>query len=72
MAKLRLEIEVDYNAESMHGDDIESMVWFREVLLGDELLLHSNEIGDTVGTVKVRKVIDWQPSAQLDAERKEG
>lgn len=56
MAKLTLTIELDYDAEIMHGDDEESKAWFFSEILHDEtgeLLLHSNNIGDTLGAVRV-------------------
>lgn len=59
MPKLVLEIELDY-PDTIHGDDPESFLWFRdEIILGDSggLVLHSNEIGDEVGTVKVRSIV---------------
>lgn len=59
MAKLTLTIELDYDAETMHGDDAESKAWFFSEILHDEigeLLLHSNNIGDTLGVVRVISV----------------
>ena len=61
MKKLMLEVELEYNDETMHGNDEDSIAWFwNEVLLypgGDGgLVLHSNLIGDEVGTIKVLKV----------------
>ena len=40
----------------MHGDDEEGKAWFFEEILSEEkglLLLHSNEIGATVGKIRV-------------------
>lgn len=59
--KLMLEVELEYDDQIMPGDDEESVAWFwNNVLLypGEEggLILHSNEIGDEVGTIKVLKV----------------
>ena len=54
--KIRMEIELDYNADTQHGNDEDSRKWFYgEILSGDrgKLLLHSNEIGDTIGKVNV-------------------
>lgn len=64
MAKLKLLIEVDYDAETMHSGDQckESKQWFMDnILLGkgenaEPLILHSNEIGDVIGEVKVLEV----------------
>jgi hypothetical protein len=58
MAKLKLLIELDYNAAMMHENDPEAIEWFfTDLLPGDELFLHSNEIGDTVGTVRVMDIL---------------
>ena len=55
--KLTLTIELTFDANAMHGDDPEEREWFFDtILLGEELILHSNEIGDTVGTVKVLSI----------------
>lgn len=62
MPKLVLEIELDY-PDNIHGDDPESFLWFRDEILlgageeGQELVLVSNEIGDEIGTVKVRSIV---------------
>jgi hypothetical protein len=63
--KLKMVVELDYDAELMHsGDrDAESKQWFYlKVLLdpddGCGLMLHSNEIGDIVG---VLRVIEFKP-----------
>lgn len=60
MKTIRLEIELTYDADILHGFDRESIRWFCENVLsgtGEErLILHSNEIGDEVGDVKVLKI----------------
>ncbi len=59
--RVRLEIELDYDADTMHGNTPDGISWFESLLFdqdGDELILHHNEIGDTIGTVKVIKVIE--------------
>lgn len=57
---LKLEIELTYEAYLMHGDDKESIDWFYNDILKskrrNDLILHSNEIGDEIGTVKVIKI----------------
>lgn len=56
MKTINLNIELTYDDEIMHGKDKEAIDWFYECILTDtkgDLLLHSNEIGDTVGDVKV-------------------
>jgi hypothetical protein len=57
---LRLEIELTYDGDIMHGDDVEAIEWFRyHILMGAEgkLLLHSNEIGDEIGTVRGLRIL---------------
>jgi hypothetical protein len=62
MKKLRLLIELEYDDQTMHGEDEDSEIWFfEEVLLqktSDDsgLVLHSNLIGDEVGAVNVLRV----------------
>ena len=61
MRKIKLEIELEYDDEIMHGDDKEAIDWFKNTILSNEtglLLLHSNEIGDTVGKVSVLKILE--------------
>jgi hypothetical protein len=54
MTKLRMLVELEYDADLMHGNNPESVKWFRDrVLLGEKLILHSNEIGDTIGELRV-------------------
>lgn len=57
MTKLGLTIELDYDAEIMHQDDPDAIEWFFTYILQEDLLfLHSNEIGDVIGTVKVLEI----------------
>ncbi len=57
MTKLKLTIELDYDAEIMHQDDPDAIEWFfLDILQEDLLFLHSNEIGDVIGTVKVLEI----------------
>ena len=59
METLKMTIELTYDAEIMHGGnkDKESKEWFfNQILKGDNLILHSNEIGDEVGEVKIIKI----------------
>ena len=57
MALLRLEIDVDYDPDVLHGSDPDALAWFRDKVLvspdaGEELILHSNCIGDSIGTIR--------------------
>jgi hypothetical protein len=62
MAILRLEIEVEYDPEIMHGAEPDELAWFRDSVLmspseGEELVLHSNCIGDAIGVVRKCRII---------------
>lgn len=62
--KMLIEVECEYCAFSL--DDHDSVQWFgQEVLMNQTeegaLYLHSNELGDTVGRVRVLVVHDWPP-----------
>ena len=61
MAKIVMTVELDYDAEAAHGGDSddEAKAWFFGEILHEEtgeLLLHSNNLGDTVGKVRVVSV----------------
>jgi hypothetical protein len=59
MKTIKLEIELTYDDRLTHGRDKESRAWFfQHILKGceGELILHSNEIGDTIGEVNVLRV----------------
>lgn len=60
MKTIKLVIELKYDAESMHGGDkdLEAKEWFFNEILKKELILHSNEIGDKIGTVRILGFID--------------
>ena len=53
MKTIHLLISLTYDDELMHDDDERGRKWFDKDVLGKGLYLHSNEIGDTVGEVKV-------------------
>ena len=56
MAKVLMTVGLDYDGDIMHGSDKIGIDWFfEEILRGEKgsLLLHSNEIGDTVGSIRV-------------------
>ena len=57
MRTLTLVIELDYDNEAMHEDDENGISWFRDEILGGELILHSNEIGDEVGRVRLVRFV---------------
>ena len=49
----RLMIELEYDDDLVHSNEPEAVEWFWLVVMGGELILHSNEIGNEVGRVKV-------------------
>lgn len=59
MAKIKIEIELEYDADLMYGIDKDAKDWFfNHILKGreGELILHSNDMGDTIGDVCVIKI----------------
>lgn len=56
MKVLKLQIELHYDSELAHGDDADGREWFRSILTEERLWLHSEEVGDFIGEVKVQKV----------------
>ena len=60
---IKMLVELEYDADTMHSTDAESIDWFRnDILLGksldcERLILHSNEIGDEVGTIRVLEIL---------------
>ena len=55
-------VELEYDDSIMYGDDEGKSWFFNEVLLtpqeGNDLFLHSNEIGDEVGHIKVIQIFE--------------
>lgn len=61
MKKIKMMVELSYNANFMHGKDKEStQCFYRDILKSkrkNDLILHSNEVGDQIGTVKVLHIL---------------
>lgn len=55
--KLRLVIEIEYDPELMHGNDPGAVEWFRSTMINGDLVLHSNDIGDEIGPLRVIRII---------------
>jgi hypothetical protein len=76
MKTIKLEIELTYDEMLHHNGDEnkESRAWFfRHILKGrdGELILHSNEIGDSLGDVNVLRILPdarLEPSARSNAD----
>lgn len=59
MKELLVTMIFEYDESTMHAgdDDEEARDWFlNEILLKERLLLHSNEIGDTIGECKILSI----------------
>jgi hypothetical protein len=59
---------LEYDDVIMHDNDPESKEWFMGMLKGDagegDLILHSNEIGDSIGVVKVISMRELESEAK--------
>ena len=60
MRVLRMVVDLTYDDIGMHGGNFDTIAkkWFRNEILGSKggLSLHSNEIGDAIGTIMVREI----------------
>ena len=59
MKTLKMVVEFTYDAEIMHGDDIDGMQWFFDEILFNEkdLVVYSCEIGDDIAKLKVIEIL---------------
>jgi hypothetical protein len=58
MKKINFEVTLTYDDKLMHGKDKEAINWFyKDILLKDILILHSNEIGDEIGIIKIKRIL---------------
>lgn len=60
--KIKVTLEIELEEGYILIADEEEKLWFEnEVMVGDgSLILHSNEIGDTVGVVKKVKDLEYK------------
>ena len=58
MRKLLMKIELEYDSDLIHADNEAGVEWFFNDVLKGELFLHSNEIGDTIGEVRVLEILN--------------
>lgn len=68
--KIKMLVELDYDAELIHGNSQSGIEWFRRDILlnaSPPLLLHSNDIGEQIGEVKVLEIIEGGISLQEGA-----
>ncbi len=63
----RVRCTIEFELEESFGIEEEELMWLEnEVLVGDgNLILHSNDIGDTVGVVKSVKNIQYLTNPEL-------
>ena len=65
MKTIRTEVELTYDDYIMHENNSDEIIWFYKDILekkvcedgSPNLILHSNEIGDEVGLIKVLKIL---------------
>lgn len=67
--RIRLTIELEIDGDfGQNSKDESEREWFKEHLLRDELLLHSNLVGATIGGVKVlSQHCQWVYDEDMDA-----
>ena len=56
---MKITATIEFELENTFGDSEEELMWLEnEILVGDRnLILHSNDVGDTVGIItKVRNI----------------
>ena len=53
MAKLTFAVELEYDANSLYGKDLDGMRWFLEEVIGGKLHLYSELLGDNIGPLKI-------------------
>ena len=72
MRTIRMEIELTYDADVMHCGEVdqEAKAWFYKFLLCPRarLILHSNDIGDEVGEVKVLSIANGEAETSERSE----
>jgi hypothetical protein len=66
LQKITMLVEVECSEFAISIDDQESVQWFAQDVLMNQtddgaLYLHSNEVGDTIGRVRVLVIHDWPP-----------
>jgi len=58
MKTLRLVCDFTYNDELAHGEHREDRDWFFDLICSERLRVHSNEIGDEIGTILIREIAE--------------
>ena len=55
MKTIKMEVELIYDDEIMHGDDKYATSWFEHYLKSEKNTLFNAEIGDEIGEIKITK-----------------
>ena len=56
MKTLKIEALLRIDDELMYGDDKDGKDWFFNTILKQKQIVHNNDIGDEVGTLKILKI----------------
>lgn len=68
MKTLKFSVELTYDDTVMHGEEPDSIQWFRSILVDQtpgNLLLHSQEIGDEIGTMIITGPVEEVSNGSL-------
>lgn len=57
MKTIKMLVELTYDNDVMHEEDADSIAWFKDEVLGGEVVAWSNEIGDELGFIKVLEIL---------------
>ena len=57
MKTVKMLVELTYDNDMMHEEDADGIAWFNDEVLGGEVVVWSNEIGDELGFIKVLEIL---------------
>lgn len=59
MKTIRVIADITYDDEIMCDEsDPDQLDWLRNLILGDDNLMHNNELGDTFGDIKILEILE--------------
>lgn len=59
MKTIRVIADITYDDEIMCDEsDTNQLDWLRNLILGDDNLMHNNELGDTFGDIKILEILE--------------
>ena len=66
----RIRVTIEFILDESFGLSEDDLMWLEnEVLVGDgNLILHSNDIGDTVGVIKKVGRVQYLPNSEQEAQ----